>query len=86
MSHPYRARWAAPAPDAGGPADPDAPILHVVLAGIGGLRVAVALAIGERFGAEVTVALAMIAVAAWGWRRAAAGPRDGGAPRRSPPR
>lgn len=66
MSHPYRAA-AVPAPPAhASPRDPEAVAVYVLLAVLGIARLTAALALGEDFGAECTVAIAMVVAAAWG--------------------
>lgn len=46
--------------------DPDALVIYLVLAALGAIRLVVALAIHEPLGAEDTIALAMLALAAVG--------------------
>ncbi len=69
MPQPYRVLGpsaAAGDPPAVRPRDPEARAIYVVLAVLGVARLAAALALGEAFGAESTVALAMVVAAAWG--------------------
>lgn len=78
--HPYRS--AAPTPGLARSPEPetdDGPLL-VVLAAVGLIRVVVAVATGEAFGAEPTVGLLLIALAIAGWWRGRArrGRRDHG--------
>lgn len=66
MSHPYRTA-AAPAEsvEAAG-RDPEALAVYALLALLGAARLVAAVALGETFGAECTVAIAMVVAAAWG--------------------
>lgn len=69
MSSPYR--MLSPVPVRGDtasarPRDPEAVAVYVLLAVLGVARLAAALALGETFGAECTVAIAMVVAAAWG--------------------
>ena len=70
MSHPYRTVVEQPAlPTGKDGTDPEALAVYAVLAVVGLVRLAVAVALREDFGAESTVALAMVIAAALGLAR-----------------
>lgn len=65
MSHPYRTAEPHPA-GAIASRDPEALVVYLLLALVGAVRLSVAIGLDESFGAESTIALAMVVAAAWG--------------------
>ena len=73
--HPYRS--TAPTPGVARSPEPETdegPLL-MVIAAVGLIRVVVAVATGEDFGAEPTIGLALVALALAGWWRGRVGRR-----------
>lgn len=78
-AHPYRRRSGHPVPTRVPRGDPDAVVIYALLLAVGAVRLTVAIALDEVFGAEATLAIVLViaglAGLVWG--------RGGGARRQS---